>query len=549
MENAAQQNLNIFAVIAELQAQVAAMSAVIDSLEEQNKMFTLHLAKMYSAKTIEETLDIMADLGRETMKAAECTVYSTDSLDGGIFTVDENLERHYLSPEEGSMIYQAIKDKKPLIDNDFAGQRRLGDGRDSANIHNAMVVPIEDQFGDVIGAVVAKDKAGGEGRFNEADAKLFDLQQGQLGTAFRIGLENKSLLRMATTDELTRLSNREGMNRFLETTALSRAVKHEPVSAILFDIDHFKRFNDTYGHQVGDKCLRQVADTLKNNIRLTSDSGVFRWGGEEMVVLLPVDEEKAFEIAERLRHAVEETPLIVDENTKETTQITVSAGIAAFAPNETYDLNRANVCAEFDRNCFQEADKALYQAKENGRNRVYGSEKLMRTHRSMPSPTSMFRDYLKSMELSLVKSEDGYALYDDRENAVVRHGMETPSQVIDAMKDFTEANLLFDLRDGLCDYGLNCVLSDRGFGTPKPRSLREIADAVKYLEAHNGEDYVFDGFKKEFGKELALIEILADKPDEIKLSYIAATKEPDCEPEQKNGKKSNRQKDSAPVER
>lgn len=521
---------NIFAVIAELQAQVVAMSAVITSLEEQNKMFTLHLAKMYSAKTIEETLDIMADLGKETMKAAECTVYSVDSFDKDrIFTVDENLERRYVPLGESSMIYQAITEKQTLIDNAFSGKNEIGDGKQDWGIHNTMVVPIEDQLGDVIGVVVAKDKAGGEAEFNDSDAKQFDLQQGRLGTAFRIGLENKSLLQMATTDELTRLSNREGMNRFLETTALSRAIKHEPVSAILFDIDHFKRFNDTYGHEIGDKCLRQVADVLKENIRLSSDSGVFRWGGEEMVVLLPVGEEKAFEIAERLRHAVEETPLIVNENTKETTQITVSAGIAAFAPNEVYGLNRNNIREEFDKSCFQKADQALYQAKGNGRNRVYGSEELMRTHYSAPSPTARFQEFLKTMQLSLLKSEDGYELYDDKEKETIKHGMETPSQVIDAMQEFIEVNVLDVLRNGANDYGFD-------FGT-----RGGIAEWAEYARQTN--DRPTD-FSMQFAEELAIAEVLACKTDEIKLSLIAASKERDesqqDKPSQKDGGKTDK---------
>lgn len=508
-----QQDTNIFAVIAELQAQVMAMSAVISSLEEQNKMFTLHFAKMYSAKTIEETLEIMADLGRETMRASECTVYSVDPYDKDrIFTVDENLERRYVPLGKGSMIYQAISEKQTLIDNNFSGNREIGDEKADYSIHNTMIVPIEDQLGDVIGIVVAKDKAGGDVRFNESDAKQFDLQQGRLGTAFRIGLENKSLLQMATTDELTRLSNREGMNRYLETTALSRALRHEPTTAILFDIDHFKRFNDTYGHEIGDKCLRQVADVLKENIRLSSDSGVFRWGGEEMVVLLPVSEEKAFEIAERLRHAVEETPLIVNDKTKETTQITVSAGIAAFAPNEVYGLNRNNIREEFDKSCFQKADAALYQAKGNGRNRVYGSEELMRTHYSAPSPTARFQEFLKTMQLSLLKSEDGYELYDDKEKGTIRHGMETPNQVIDALQGFIRVNVLDVLRNGADYYSFGV-----GGG---------IAEWAEFAKEARSNGYSTE-FSSKFAKQLIFVETFAC-PDEIKLSLIAAPKEQDA---------------------
>ena len=113
-----------------------------------------------------------------------------------------------------------------------------------------------DQRNDVIGLVVAKGKEGG---FTQEDIDAFNLKDGKIGNVFRMGLENKALQQKATTDNLTHLSNREGMNGFIKSEALPHIQHGEPVSVIILDIDHFKKFNDTYGHEIGDECLKQVA--------------------------------------------------------------------------------------------------------------------------------------------------------------------------------------------------------------------------------------------------------------------------------------------------
>ncbi|MDQ6695570.1 MAG: diguanylate cyclase [Chloroflexota bacterium] len=164
----------------------------------------------------------------------------------------------------------------------------------------------------------------------------------------------------AILDEVTGLYNRRAMNKML-SDEIERARRYErPLSLVMIDIDHFKRVNDTYGHQVGDEVLRWLADLLKATLRSTDR--VARYGGEEFTVILPETEySHAFNVAETLRHAVELNPFTSRSQEGDTISIpaTVSLGVADISAldHSTGALIHA-------------ADQALYTAKREGRNRT-----------------------------------------------------------------------------------------------------------------------------------------------------------------------------------
>ena len=161
---------------------------------------------------------------------------------------------------------------------------------------------------------------------------------------------NATLIELSETDKLTGLKNRRYFQEKLEEQLSNNEKSASPFSLFILDIDHFKKVNDTFGHQVGDEVLAQLAQLLKNQAR--SLDIVARYGGEEFVVILPeTDQNEAKAIAEQLRQAVEQAKW-------QTGRITVSVGIATAikTDNETTILQRA--------------DKALYASKENGRNHV-----------------------------------------------------------------------------------------------------------------------------------------------------------------------------------
>ncbi len=171
---------------------------------------------------------------------------------------------------------------------------------------------------------------------------------------------NTELARLACTDPLTQLRNRLSLGQDLDVVH-ARATRYGARYCLaVTDVDHFKAYNDTYGHQAGDEALRMVADTLVATLR-EADS-VYRYGGEEFLVMLPEQDLAAGTIAgERARLAVEERRMPHRAGGAEGV-VTVSAGVAAWQPGD-------QTCPE---DVLKAADSALYQAKSAGRNRVVG---------------------------------------------------------------------------------------------------------------------------------------------------------------------------------
>jgi two-component system cell cycle response regulator len=168
---------------------------------------------------------------------------------------------------------------------------------------------------------------------------------------------------MAVTDGLTGLYNRHYLNTHLDNMVRDALATNKPLSLMILDMDHFKMVNDTYGHDVGDQVLKQLAGVISNSIR-SSDLAA-RFGGEEFVVLMPGTRiENARDVAGRMRHRIETTPFKV---THEIGQLmkTVSVGMS--------HLNQMGDSAE---SLLKRADEALYRAKNNGRNRVEVAENL-----------------------------------------------------------------------------------------------------------------------------------------------------------------------------
>ncbi len=168
---------------------------------------------------------------------------------------------------------------------------------------------------------------------------------------------NYRLERMAHQDGLTQVANRFAFDQCLHNEWQRLSREQLPLSLILCDVDHFKAYNDNYGHPAGDKCLQEVAQVLMESVRRPADF-VARYGGEEFAILLPnTDLDGAVQIARiiaqnmierRLPHAQSSTGTLV----------TLSYGIASYVPHHQKD----------PRILIQDADQALYQAKRQGRN-------------------------------------------------------------------------------------------------------------------------------------------------------------------------------------
>jgi two-component system cell cycle response regulator len=166
-------------------------------------------------------------------------------------------------------------------------------------------------------------------------------------------------LELAVTDQLTGLHNRRYMAGQLDSLVKRAALGGDPVSALLIDIDHFKKINDTFGHDVGDEVLREFALRLASNVRAVDLP--CRYGGEEFTVIMPdtqlVD---ALRIAERIRMHVSGSPFHVAQGAEVLT-VTISVGVSASSgPDDTPET------------LMKRADEAVYEAKKSGRNLVVG---------------------------------------------------------------------------------------------------------------------------------------------------------------------------------
>ncbi|MDJ0660838.1 MAG: CHASE2 domain-containing protein [Crocosphaera sp.] len=172
---------------------------------------------------------------------------------------------------------------------------------------------------------------------------------------------------LATFDSLTQIPNRFYFDKVLEQTCLLNQLFRRETSLILCDIDHFKQYNDTYGHPAGDRCLQNVAQAIRIAIR--SSDFVARYGGEEFAIILPkTDSKEAKKVAQRILRKVKF--LKIDHRRSLTSNyVTLSCGVSSLRLEDQ----------SFLKTLIQQADIALYKAKEQGRNRVISYDSLLVT--------------------------------------------------------------------------------------------------------------------------------------------------------------------------
>ena len=242
---------------------------------------------------------------------------------------------------------------KPLIVNDVSQSKyflKTVDHKTHFKTKSIICVPLINR-NKTIGVIQALNKKDGQD-FSEEDLKLFTAFAHQVSVA----IDNARLYNMAFYDALTKVFMRRYFEAWLKQEFARVKRYRTDLSVIMFDIDHFKKINDTYGHQAGDYVLRELSETVKSSIR---EADIFaRYGGEEFVVCLPETTlEKAKVSAERIRQAVEKKSFVFEGKK---IPVTVSLGLASFrqTPEET------------EEQFMKDADQALYASKEGGRNRV-----------------------------------------------------------------------------------------------------------------------------------------------------------------------------------
>jgi diguanylate cyclase (GGDEF)-like protein len=188
-----------------------------------------------------------------------------------------------------------------------------------------------------------------------------------------LSMKNRALADISSRDSLTGLFTRWYVLDKIEAE-MNRALRHgSPMSLLMIDVDHFKQVNDSFGHQTGDMVLQHLGQLLRDSCRMYDVPG--RYGGEEFCLMLPETRlENTLAVAERIRRRVESTPMGASDGT---IRVTASIGIAALdnIPDEAL-MGAASL--------IERADRALYSAKDNGRNRIefWNAAQTQQPHRA-----------------------------------------------------------------------------------------------------------------------------------------------------------------------
>ena len=211
---------------------------------------------------------------------------------------------------------------------------------------------------NTIGYLVTKST---EGKISPTETYYIQQLAKQVATTITRANVYSEILKHATLDALTGFYNRQQLDERIKQEISSAKRKHTSLCVIMTDIDFFKRVNDTYGHSTGDLVLKTVAKIIRTHLREYDIAA--RYGGEEFVIILPsTKKDEAQNVAERLRKAIEKKVIDIEKvntkNEQKNISVTISLGVYNYKSSD----KPANV--------IMNADKALYQAKENGRNQV-----------------------------------------------------------------------------------------------------------------------------------------------------------------------------------
>ncbi len=265
-----------------------------------------------------------------------------------------------------SLYGSVFRNRREMLVQGFRAEERYVRFGEEADLDNRpqdiLIAPIHDDRQAVLAVVGVESNKNGV--YSQTELRLLKTIMANVSTALTKARMYDEMEKLATIDGLTGIANHRKFQDVL-TLEMERAKRYSTaLTLLLMDIDHFKKFNDTYGHSVGDLVLKMVAKALQGAIRSTDFCA--RYGGEEFVVLLmQADEQQSRFLAERIRSAIE-TMTVKNEN--QVLQVTVSIGSATF-PGD----------AATKQDLIDNSDKAMYYSKENGRNKVsFFSEVLVK---------------------------------------------------------------------------------------------------------------------------------------------------------------------------
>jgi len=330
-------------------------------LKKELSALRLIISEINSTLDLDRVLDLIIQKGVQIVEAEKGSLMLFDPQSEELYIKSAiGLSRITVStvrikPGEGIAGW-VFKEGKPLLIQEVAKDSRFKKFEEiEGKLKSIVSIPlkIKDQ---VIGVINVDNRRKGD-FFNKDDLQLLSDFANQAAIAIQNAQLYQKVKNLAITDDLTGLYNfRYIKDRLEEEVKRAQRFIH-PLALIMADIDHFKEFNDAYGHLEGNKALQNIADILRSNVREVDIVG--RFGGEEFIIILPeANKEEAQKIAERIRSKVEKYDFTDKKNHPER-RITLSLGITScFQENIT------------PQDLVQKVDQALYLSKGKGRNRV-----------------------------------------------------------------------------------------------------------------------------------------------------------------------------------
>ncbi|MDQ2085025.1 diguanylate cyclase [Herbivorax sp. ANBcel31] len=371
-----QQNKRLFAELAsryeqleeaqkEIQNQNDKLKDTNYKVEDTNKKLMESLAELYTVQQIAQAISSIFDIKELLQHVNDIIIGVMGVNNSTILIYDENKKKLKVHTTN-------IRNKQELITiNDNVNcnilMETLGNGDsiienfvdskefpfiENRDINSLICIPLLTKT-KKFGLVLIEHKLANA--FDDNNLRLMNIIGRQVGIAMENAELYQKMHELATIDNLTKVYNRLSFQEKLKDEFEIAKKNNYPLSLAIFDIDHFKKFNDTYGHLFGDKVLKHIASLIKNSLR--SGDLIARYGGEEFVIVLPkTDISRAVEKVENLRKKLEQTT-IKDELVS--ASVTVSFGVSCYPE-----------FAQTESDLLKTADNALYDAKESGRNCV-----------------------------------------------------------------------------------------------------------------------------------------------------------------------------------
>lgn len=314
-----------------------------------------YMTELLEVKEFSKTVELLTELGRTIVNGDRASFWFWDKKHKQYWTLAATSCEKIIVPENTGIVGRTILEDKVILCNDPYEQPEFNyevDNETGYFTRSILCIPVEDSEGDVIGAFQVLNKSDDDGNpapFTDKDVKRMSL----VAVFCEKTLESYLLRNEAQTDKLTGLKNRYGFYEYYNTKVVKMA-KNCQFTIIMCDIDHFKKVNDTYGHNVGDIVLEKVADLISSN--LSVDDMIARWGGEEFIIILHNQNAAgAKAVAERLRKMLE------------THEFDVSG--YNFGVTMSFGVNEINTMLSVEEN-IRRSDEKLYEAKNTGRNKV-----------------------------------------------------------------------------------------------------------------------------------------------------------------------------------